>query len=157
VQLRADTAHAITEIRRLVEGLRPPALDELGLEGAIRQHASTLHSSAGLPLPVCVSVPSALPALSAATEVAAYRIVVEALTNVARHAFATHASVSFAVEDHRLVLTVRDDGGAGGAWTPGVGIASMRERALQVSGTLTAYATDDGGVVEAAMPLGMVD
>ena len=47
VQLRSDTAHAITEIRRLVEGLRPPALDELGLEGAIRQHASTLHSSAG--------------------------------------------------------------------------------------------------------------
>ena len=91
VQLRADTASAITEIRRLVEGLRPPALDELGLEGAIRQHASTLHSSAGMPLPVSVSVPAALPALSAATEVAAYRIVVEALTNVVRHSAATGA------------------------------------------------------------------
>ena len=94
VQLRADTASAITEIRRLVEGLRPPALDELGLEGAIRQHASALHSSAGLPLPVSVSVPSALPPLSAATEVAAYRIVVEALTNVVRHSAASRADVS---------------------------------------------------------------
>ncbi|WP_224276391.1 sensor histidine kinase [Nocardioides lacusdianchii] len=157
VQLRSDTAHAITEIRRLVEGLRPPALDELGLEGAVRQHASTLHSSAGLPLPVSVSVPTALPALSAATEVAAYRIVVEALTNVARHASATCASVSLEVGDRGLVLTVRDDGGAGGAWTPGVGIASMRERALQVGGTLTAYATDAGGVVEAALPLGVTE
>ena len=114
-------------------------------------------ASAGLPLPVSVLVPTALPALSAATEVAAYRIVVEALTNVARHASATRASVSFAVGDRGLVLTVRDDGGAGSAWTPGVGIASMRERALQVGGTLTAYATDVGGVVEAALPLGVTE
>jgi two-component system NarL family sensor kinase len=157
VQLRSDTAHAITEIRRLVEGLRPPALDELGLEGAIRQHASTLHSSTGLPLPVSVSVPTALPALSAATEVAAYRIVVEALTNVVRHASATGAVVELGIDDRRLLLAVRDDGGPGDEWTPGVGIASMRERALQVGGTLTAYATTGGGVVEAAMPLGASD
>ena len=52
------------------------------------------------------------------------------------------------------MLAVRDDGGAAGAWTPGVGIASMRERSLQVGGTLTAYATDDGGLVEAVLPLG---
>jgi two-component system NarL family sensor kinase len=55
------------------------------------------------------------------------------------------------------VLAVRDDGGPGDMWTPGVGIASMRERALQVGGTLTAYATTGGGVVEAAMPLGTVE
>lgn len=152
VQLRADTAHAITEIRRLVEGLRPPALDELGLEGAIRQHAATLHSAAGTPLPVTVSAP-ALPPLSAATEVAAYRIVVEALTNVVRHASATSASVSLAVDAGALALAVRDDGRSAGEWTPGVGIASMRERSLQVGGTLTAYATREGGVVEASLPL----
>lgn len=157
VQLRADTASAITEIRRLVEGLRPPALDELGLEGAIRQHASALHSSSGNPLPVSVSVPTVLPPLSAATEVAAYRIVVEALTNVVRHSAASHAVVSLAVEDRALVLAVRDDGGSAGDWTPGVGIASMRERSLQVGGTLTAYATRDGGLVEASIPLGSAD
>ncbi|RYB94448.1 hypothetical protein EUA93_08890 [Nocardioides oleivorans] len=153
VQLRADTASAITEIRRLVEGLRPPALDELGLEGAIRQHASTLHSAAGVPLPVTVSA-SPLPALSAATEVAAYRIVVEALTNVVRHSSATSASVSLAVDAGALALAVRDDGRSAGEWTPGVGIASMRERSLQVGGTLTACATGEGGVVEASIPLG---
>lgn len=152
VQLRADTTHAITEIRRLVEGLRPPALDELGLEGAIRQHAATLHSAAGAPLPVTVTAGD-LPALSAATEVAAYRIAVEALTNVVRHASATSASVSVAVDAGVLALSVRDDGRSAAEWTPGVGIASMRERSLQVGGTLTAYATRDGGVVEASLPL----
>lgn len=154
VQLRADTAHAITEIRRLVEGLRPPALDELGLEGAIRQHAATLHSASGAPLPVTVAVPAPLPALSAATEVAAYRILVEALTNVVRHSSASAAHVMIRVVDRQLALVVRDDGGTGADWTPGVGIASMRERAAQVGGTLRAYATGDGGVVEAAIPLG---
>lgn len=153
VQMRADTAHAITEIRRLVEGLRPPALDELGLEGAIRQHSATLHSAAGVPLPVTVDVPSPLPPLPAATEVAAYRIVVEALTNVVRHSSASRASVHLAVSDGALALTVDDDGRPSGPWTPGVGIASMRERALQVGGTLTAYETSEGWLVEASIPL----
>ncbi len=93
VLLRADTAGAITEIRRLVEGLRPPALDELGLVEAIRQHAATLHSASGAPLQVLVAVPVSLPPLPAASEVAAYRIVVEALTNVVRHARASSAVV----------------------------------------------------------------
>lgn len=152
-QLRATTADAITEIRRLVEGLRPPALDELGLEGAVRQHAAALHSASGVPLPVAVDVPAPLPPLSAATEVAAYRIVVEALTNVVRHAAASRADVSLAVEAGELRLVVLDDGRSG-EWVPGVGLASMRERAAQVGGTLTAGATADGGVVEASIPLG---
>lgn len=153
-QLRATTADAITEIRRLVEGLRPPALDELGLEGAIRQHAATLHSASGVPLPVAVDVPAPLPPLSAATEVAAYRIVVEALTNVVRHAAATSASVSLCVEAGGLHLAVRDDGRSASGWVPGVGLSSMRERSAHVGGTLTAGATERGGVVEASIPLG---
>ena len=110
-------------------------------------------AASGVPLPVTVSA-SSLPALSAATEVAAYRIVVEALTNVVRHSSATSASVSLAVDSGALALAVRDDGRSAGEWTPGVGIASMRERSLQVGGTLTAYAARDGGVVEASIPLG---
>lgn len=154
VRLRADTARAITEIRRLVEGLRPPALDELGLVGAIRQHVATLHSASGSPLPVAVVVPSPLPPLSAATEVAAYRIVVEALTNVVRHSGAGSASVDLSVRDGALVLAVRDDGRSDGAWEPGVGITSMRERSLQVGGSLSVSAGADGGSVEARIPLG---
>ncbi|RYB89421.1 two-component sensor histidine kinase [Nocardioides glacieisoli] len=154
VGLRTDTAAAIAEIRRLVEGLRPPALDQLGLVGAVRQHAATLHSSSGTPLTVAVDVDDHLPALSAATEVAAYRIVVEALTNAARHAAATTARVELCVRDGALVLDVRDDGRSSTEWTPGVGISSMRERALQVGGTLSATATADGGLVVASLPLG---
>ncbi len=154
--LRADTASAITEIRRLVEGLRPPALDELGLVGAIRQHVATLHSATGAPLPVTVEVPADLPPLPAATEVAAYRIVVEALTNVARHARASSAVVELAIRDGHLVLAVEDDGGPTGPWTPGVGIASMRERSLQVGGALHTSSGSRGGLVEATIPVGRV-
>ncbi|MCF6378616.1 histidine kinase [Nocardioides KLBMP 9356] len=153
VGLRTETAAAIAEIRRLVEGLRPPALDQLGLVGAVRQHAATLHSSSGTPLAVTVDIDDHLPALSAATEVAAYRIVVEALTNAARHAAASTATVTMQVRERQLVIAVRDDGRSDAAWVPGVGMSSMRERALQVGGTLRATATAGGGLVEASLPL----
>jgi two-component system NarL family sensor kinase len=153
VLLRADTAGAIAEIRRLVEGLRPPALDELGLVGAIRQHAATLHSASGAPLEVAVEASNPLPPLPAATEVAAYRIVVEALTNVVRHAGASSAIVQLALREQDLVLAVRDDGGSDAPWTPGVGIASMRERAAQVGGTLRTTGAPSGWLVEATIPV----
>ena len=74
---------AIDEIRALAYGLRPPALDELGLLGAIQVKIDALH---GLPIDIEASD---LPPLPAAVEVAAYRIVMEALTNVVRHSGAT--------------------------------------------------------------------
>jgi signal transduction histidine kinase len=147
-RLRADTTAAIGEVRRIVEGLRPPALDELGLLGAVRQHASTLHADGGEPLRVTISAPEALPDLPAMAEVTAYRIVVEALTNVARHAAATRADVEIGVAGSDLRLSVRDDG-LGGDWRPGVGMSSMRERAEQAGGTFAAGA----GRVDAVIPL----
>lgn len=155
VSLRADTAGAIAEIRRLVEGLRPPALDELGLVGAVRQYASGLHTDGGALLATTVKAPDALTNLTAAVEVAAYRIVVEALTNVARHAMATRVRVDIAAEDDELLLFITDDGGSKASWIPGVGISSMRERAEQVGGTLTAAPVGQGGRVEARLPLGI--
>ncbi|MFL6061076.1 MAG: sensor histidine kinase [Marmoricola sp.] len=151
--LRTDTAAAITEIRRLVEGLRPPALDQVGLLGSVRQYAATLHSADGSRLEVDVEAPTPLPALSAATEVAAYRILVEALTNTARHAGARRARVSVEVGEHDLVLRVLDDGAGTTTWKPGVGITSMRERAQQVGGRLH-VSSRAGGLVEASLPLG---
>lgn len=153
-KLRADTSSAIAEVRRLVEGLRPPALDELGLLGAVRQHAATLIADGGSPLQVTISAPEPWPELSAAAEVTAYRIVVEALTNVARHAAATTASVELRVAGDDLRLSVQDDGRDSGPWRPGVGIASMRERAEQVGGTVSARSRANGGRVEARIPLG---
>ena len=91
--LRAETSTAIAEIRQLVYGMRPPALDELGLVPALRQQSAGLRTRDGRPLAVTVEVPTELPPLPAAVEVAAYRIVVEALTNVARHAAGAVATV----------------------------------------------------------------
>ena len=153
-KLRADTSSAIAEVRRLVEGLRPPALDELGLLGAVRQHAASLHADGGTPLQVTISAPEPLPELSAAAEVTAYRIVVEALTNVARHAEATSAAVELSIAGDDLRLSVQDDGRGSRSWRPGVGMSSMRERAEQVGGTLSARSRADGGRVEARIPLG---
>ena len=140
--VRTSTEHAIKEIRRLVDGLRPPALDELGLVAALRQHALNL------PLPVTVTS-NDLPHLGAAIEVAAYRIAVEALTNVVRHSRATSAALTLMAGPHSLTVEVVDDGMIAAPWRPGTGITSMRERAALVGGTLLAA---DGRTV-ATLPL----
>jgi two-component system NarL family sensor kinase len=153
VRLRGDVADAVAEVRRLVEGLWPPVLDQLGLVAAVRQHASGLHTAEGQRIPVTVVAPDDLPRLPAATEVAAYRIVVEALTNVARHAAATTARVELAVEGTDLRLLVQDDGSASTPWEGGVGMSSMREPAEQVGGRLEAAPVAGGGRVCALIPL----
>jgi two-component system, NarL family, sensor kinase len=89
-------------------------------------------------------------------EVAAYRIVTEALANVARHAQASHASVTVSVADG-FCLDVQDDGTASTArvngWRPGMGLQSMAERVAEVGGTLQAGPTPTGGRVQARLPL----
>ncbi|GAB3831071.1 hypothetical protein GCM10027610_020600 [Dactylosporangium cerinum] len=145
-ELRRDIREAIDDVRRLVYGLRPPTLDELGLAGALRRHGATL------PLTVTVDAPDALPALPAAVEVAVYRIGTEALTNVARHANAGAARVELAV-DSAVRLSVLDDGSPDGPWVPGVGLNSIRERATELGGTCVAGPTPTGGRVVAVLPL----
>lgn len=152
--VRADTAEAISTIRALVYGMRPPALDELGLVPALRQQALALHGRDGAALRVDFVVDRELPPLPAAIEVAAYRIVVEALTNVARHGRADGAEVRLDVTDTALEIEVRNNGGPTAGWTPGVGISSMRERALELGGTLAYGPTARGGQVRATLPIG---
>jgi len=150
--LRTETTTAIQEIRHLVYGMRPPALDELGLVPALRQQADQLRTPDGRPLRVTLDA-AGLPALAAAVEVAAYRITVEALTNSARHSGSDEAVATLEVHDGTLVIAVRDGGQQGGHWQPGVGLASMRERAAELGGTLSA--NDDGdNLVRAVLPLG---
>jgi two-component system NarL family sensor kinase len=138
--LSTEVAVALADVRRLVEGLRPPALDELGLLGAIRQQAERLESvgaDTGAPR-IVVDGPAAdtMPELPAAVEVAAYRITVEALTNAVRHASAAICSVRIHAGD-RLDIEVADDGiGLADDARPGVGLESMRVRAAEVGGEL---------------------
>ena len=109
-QLRADTVIAIEEIRRMVYAMRPPALDELGLVPALRQQAVGLRNRDGDPVAVDVTAPEEFPDLPAAVEVAAYRIVTEALTNVARHSTSASASVRLDPAADGLHLEVTDRG-----------------------------------------------
>jgi signal transduction histidine kinase len=119
----------------VVEGLRPPALDELGLAGAVEQSVHRLTSGSGLRVDVAVAT---LPPLPAAAEVAAFRIVTEAVTNVVRHARATWCRVTLEPAPGLLRLEVADDGvGIGSPHSTGNGLHTMRERAEEMLGTLT--------------------
>lgn len=141
---------AISDIRRLVYNLRPPALDDLGLVAAIR--AQALHYD--LPgLHVSIEAPMPLPEQSAAVEVAAYRIVQEALTNVVRHANARSCLIRLTC-DGALLLEITDDGcGIAASRRAGVGLRSMRERAEEVGGTCVVEALPDKGTrVRASLP-----
>lgn len=152
-RVRTETVAAVGEIRRLVYAMRPPALDELGLTAALRQQAALIETASGPPLQVEFVMPAQLPPLPAAIEVAAYRIVLEALANTGRHSGTAVATVRLAVFDGVLRVEVSDDGRSAKAWTAGVGMASMRERADEVGGALTAAGGPNGGRVLALLPL----
>ncbi|MFB4274722.1 ATP-binding protein [Nonomuraea sp. MTCD27] len=141
--LRAGMDAVSGDIRQLVYGLRPPALDELGLAGAVEELAGT---------PVEVS--GDLGGLPAAVEVAAYRIVQEALTNARKHSGAARIAIALRRETC-LRVTVTDDGaGIPPDARAGVGLASMRERAAELGGTCVVGEAEGGGtVVEAELPL----
>jgi signal transduction histidine kinase len=152
--LRGEARDAIAEVRRIVYGLRPRALDELGLVGAVQQQVARLRTADGRFLTVAFDAAHDLSKLPAAAEVAAYRMAVEALTNVARHSGVAEASVSFTLDEGPVLrVTVSDRGRSVSPWMPGVGIASMRERVEQVGGTLWTRAGPDGATVTAEIPL----
>jgi signal transduction histidine kinase len=147
VQAQAATA----DIRRLVYNLRPPALDDLGLLGAIQAQAQKLNQTRALNVSVMAGP---LPPLPAAVEVAAYRVAQEALANVVRHAAARHCQVTLAVESGTLRLEVADDGrGLPTELEAGVGLKSMRERAEELGGTYAIAANHPGTRVAVSVPL----
>jgi signal transduction histidine kinase len=154
IDLNTQVKATIADIRRVVYALRPPVLDELGLVSAIREHALRLEEVSGAL--IAVEAATDLPPLPAAVEVAAYRIVLEALTNVERHAQARHCLVRIALADERgLLLLIVDDGcGLPSDFEAGVGITSMRERAAELGGSGTITAEPGGGTrVQIRLPL----
>jgi signal transduction histidine kinase len=147
--LAADLRACTTEVRQLVDQLRPPALDN-GLAAGLRAECRRFSGQ----LDVDLRAGDDLTGLPAAIEVAAYRIVAEALTNVARHARARTCRVSV-VRDRDLTVTVADDGVGIQAHRPaGVGLTSMRERAAELGGTLTVTeAPPHGTCLQVRLPI----
>jgi signal transduction histidine kinase len=149
--LGEDLRSTVHEVRRVVEGLRPPALDELGLAGALTEATARLTAGTALELELRVDD---LPVLPAAVEVAAYRIVTEAVTNVVRHAQASRCEVDLQVRGNALHVVVTDDG----TGEPpadrrgGHGLHTMRERAEELQGTCR-IRHGEGTQVVALLPL----
>jgi signal transduction histidine kinase len=163
-EIKSDIRSTIEDIRRLVYELRPPTLDQLGLVAAVRAHAAHCTRSivkdgadGGPPvLQIDVDAPEKLPPLPAAVEVAAFRIIQEALTNVVRHANARRCTVRIQL-GQALTVEVEDDG-VGLHYSRrkngGVGMVSMRERAVELGGTFMVGPGGGGGTrVRAVLPI----
>lgn len=150
---------AIADIRRLVAGLRPPAIDDVGLVPALREQARDLAARSrrpdGVGLAIEVVSHPGVPALGAAVEVAAYRIAIEGMTNVLRHAEATQCRVRLAAVDDSVEVTVEDDGrGIADSSSTGIGLESMRNRAEELGGRLHIGDRPGGGtLLTAVLPL----
>lgn len=151
--LKDEALGCVDEVRRIVDDLRPPTLDGLGLLPALRAFADRLSRREGT-LRVDVISVTQLSDLPAAVEVAAYRIATEAMTNVARHAHARTCTLRLDVTDD-LLVEVSDDGiGLPAQRLPGVGLASMAERAAELGGDcVVGPATGGGTLVLAHLPL----
>lgn len=145
-RLETEAREALARTRHLSRDLRPPALDELGLAGAVAE--------TGVALGLRVRVDDgAVSRLSAAAEVAAYRIASEAVLNAQRHANVDGVDVELYLDDGTLVIEVVDHGPGLADALPGVGLPSMRERAAELGGSLELTETPGGGLtVQARIP-----
>jgi signal transduction histidine kinase len=151
--LKGQVKGTVAEIRRLVYALRPPVLDEFGLVSAIREHVAPYSGPNGLQVTFIAA--ETLPALPAAVEVAAYRIALEAFTNIVNHAEASTCHIKIQVEDSRLLLELSDNGrGLSSNIQRGIGLTSMRERAAELGGEFRVEELSSGGTrVTAQLPI----
>lgn len=152
-ELKGQVKGSVAEIRRLVYALRPPVLDEFGLVTAIREHVAPYTGPNGLQITFDVADP--MPSLPAAVEVAAYRIALEAFTNIVNHAEATSCHIRIMIENHSLLLEVSDKGkGLPSNNRAGVGFTSMRERAAELGGQFVIENNPSGGTrIRANLPI----
>jgi signal transduction histidine kinase len=146
---------ALEEVRRSSAALMPPAIADLGLKRAIERHCEAFSSASGLPIDF--DCPAELPSVDSNVSTTCYRIIQEALTNIARHSGAKRADVQLVVRDGSLVLTVSDDGaGMDGATSPsaGSGLRSIQDRVALLGGTVTLGREPRGTKLRVELPLG---
>jgi signal transduction histidine kinase len=148
----------LEHVRGLSQALHPSILDEVGFEGTLDWYLSTVERQTGVGISYERTTPSAPVDPTVAIHV--YRIMQEALTNVARHSGAKHAWVRLRVADGLLELEVEDHGAGMNAATPrrGLGIVTMRERAALVGGTIEFARPRQGGtLVRVRVPVEQVE
>lgn len=150
--VRSELRTATEGVRRAVYALGDPALVSLGLRDALSDRLNSIARSAQVSIRLDAD---GLPPLPPAVEEAAYRIAIEAVNNVVRHADARECVVSFRAEPD-LTIDITDDGrGIGAGWVAGVGTRSMRDRAEELGGALAIRPAPSGGtVVSATIPIG---
>jgi two-component system, NarL family, sensor histidine kinase UhpB len=142
---REAVRRALDEVRRISSELRPEMLEQLGLVSALTELSTSFERVAGVR--VERRFDASLPKLAPELELAIYRIAQESLTNVARHAAASHVAIALERGRDSVVLRVRDDGlGFAGMPVEHGGLRSMRERAVLVGAALAIKEAPDGGV-----------
>lgn len=160
--LEQDLSESLQEVRRLVYNLRPPALDDLGLPDALQRLVLSYDTPS---FKTDLTMLESLPTLSAAAEVAIYRIIQEALANAVRHSHASYCSIAISFRDHaekqavvgrpQIVLSIQDDGvGLPQEYRAGVGLRSMRERAEELGGSFVLVSQAGTGTkIEVSLPI----
>jgi signal transduction histidine kinase len=147
---------ALKEMRLLIYELRPPALEQIGLVGALQQRLDAVEGRAGVEARLLVEEEGQL---AAPVEEALYRIVLEALNNALKHAAATSVTVWIRLDGERTELEVADNGRgfdpAAVSDKGGLGLVTMRERAERLGGTLMiTSAPGEGTRVKASVGAG---
>jgi two-component system sensor histidine kinase UhpB len=144
----------LEHVRGLSQALHPSILEEIGFEGTLDWYLSTVERQTGVAVTYHRGGPTA--AMDTTVAIHVYRILQEALTNVARHSGATHAWVRLRVTADLLELDIEDHGGGMSPAAPrrGLGIVTMRERAALIGGTIECSRPREGGtLVRLRVPL----
>ena len=128
---------AVAEVRDLARGVHPTLLHELGLAAAIDALAERA------PIPVTVDVPDVR--FASGTESTTYFVVAEALTNIARYAGASRATVTTTIEAGRVVTTIEDDGRGGADAARGTGLRGLADRVAAAGGRFELLSPPGGG------------
>jgi len=160
----ALTDHAITEVRTISHLLHPPLLDELGFYSATRWYAEGFAKRSGMQIELKLN--DVVDRLPKEIELALFRVLQEALTNVHRHAKARTVDIEVTCKDELVALIVKDDG-AGiprsalerfrGRQAGGIGLAGMRERLAELNGNLEVESGASGTTIRATVPTNACD
>lgn len=157
---RLETIHnqmyeVTVKVRRLAHDLRPPLLSALGVTQALRTHCAKFSSNSHIPIDI--EIDETLNDLPDVYGIILYRVLQEALTNIAKHAHASRIWVELGVDNDQIRLTVQDNGiglAGGHNVSSGIGIVGMKERASLVGGELVIRSGKNGGtILEASLPL----